>query len=125
MFYKVENIRINPMAFNLMTTVKDSYDVVFKLICKKYATHIQPIGLTSLDTISHAYSRIMAVAYYMNIIERNNLEDFYNILSVLELKTNKILGDEWQEHRYYCLYWNEDFRKQWNDYSNFIDNILK
>tara|TARA_S200000501_G_scaffold140307_1_gene132645 strand:- start:387 stop:722 length:336 start_codon:yes stop_codon:yes gene_type:complete len=109
------------MAFHLMATVKDSYDALFKLMCKKHATHIQPIGHTSLDTTSHTYSRTMAAAYYMNIIEQNDLEDFYKILSVLELKTKKILGDEWQEHRHYCRDWNEDFRKQWKDHPNFID----
>ena len=91
-------------------------------MCKKHATHIQPIGHTSLDTASHAYSRTMAAAYYMNIIEQNDLEDFYKILSILELKTKKILGDDrWQEHRHYCRDWNKDFRKQWKDHPNFLD----
>ena len=75
MFYLVENIRINTMVFHLMATVKDSYDASLKLMSKKHATHIEPIGDTSLDTTSHAYSRTMGAAYYMNIIERNDLKD--------------------------------------------------
>ena len=77
------------MAFHLMATVKNSYDALFRLNCKKHATHIQPIGHTSLDTTSHAYSRTMAAAHYMNNIEQNELEDFYKILSVLELQTKR------------------------------------
>ena len=111
------------MAFHLMATVKDSYDAVFKLMCKKHATHIESIGDTLLDTASHAYSRTMEAAYYMNIIERNDLKDFFQILSVIEQKTKKILRDEWQEYRHYRRGWNEDFRKQWKDYSNFTDTF--
>ena len=110
------------MAFHLMATIKDSYDAAFKLISKKHATHIEPIGDTSLDTTSHAYSRTMEAAYYMNIIERNDLKDYFQILSVLEQKTKKILGDEWQEYRHYRRDWNEDFRKQWKDHPNFLDS---
>ena len=50
------------MAFHLMATVKNSYDAAFKLMCGKYATHIEPIGDTSLDTTSHSYSRTMEAA---------------------------------------------------------------
>ena len=92
-------------------------------MCKKHATHIEPIGDTSLDTISHAYSRTMEAAYYINIIERNDLKDYFQILSVLEQKTKKILGDEWQEYRHYRRDWNEDFRKQWKDHPKFLDTF--
>ena len=78
------------MAFHLMATVKDSYDAAFKLMCKKHETHIEPTDDTSLDTTSHAYSRTMEAAYYMNIIERNNLQDYFQILSVIEQKTKTI-----------------------------------
>ena len=37
----------------------------------------------------------MEATYFMNIIERNDLKDYFQILSVLEQKTKKILGDEW------------------------------
>jgi len=70
------------MAFHLMATVKDSLPYFFKLFSKKRATHIEPIGHTSLDTASYAYSRTMEAAYYMNIIEQNDLNDFFQILSV-------------------------------------------
>ena len=75
------------MAFHLMGTDKDSYDAALKIMCKKHATHIEPIADTSLDTTSHAYSRTMEVAYYMNIIECNDLKDYFQILSVLKQKT--------------------------------------
>ena len=65
----------------------------------------------------------MKAAYYMNIIERNDLKDYFEILSVLEQKTKKILGDEWQEYRHYRGDWNEDFRKQWKDHPNFLDTF--
>ena len=59
----------------------------------------------------------------MNIIERNDLKDYFQILSVLEQKTKKILGDEWQEYRHYRRDWNEDFRKHWKDHPNFLDTF--
>ena len=43
---------------------------------------------------------------YMNIIEQNDLKDFFQILSVLEQKTKKILGDEWHEYKHYHRDWN-------------------
>ena len=107
------------MAFHLMATVKDSYDAAFKLMSKKHATHIEPISHTSLDTASHAYSRTMEAAYYMNIIERNDLKDFFQILSVLELKTKKILGDEWQEYRQYQRDWNDKYREMFKDHPEY------
>ena len=107
------------MAFHLMATVKDSYDAAFKLMSKKHATHIEPISHTSLDTASHTYSRTMEVAYYISIIERNDLKDFFQILSVLELKTKKILGDEWQEYRQYQRDWNDKYREMFKDHPEY------
>ena len=107
------------MAFHLMATVKDSFPYTFKLFSKKRATHIEPIGHTSLDTASHAYSRTMEAAYYMNIIERNDLKDFFQILSVLELKTKKILGDEWQEYRHYRRDWNGKYTEMFKDHPEY------
>ena len=107
------------MAFHLMATVKDSYDATFKLMCKKHATHIEPIDDTSLDTASHAYSRTMEAAYYMNIIEQNDLKDFFQIPSVLELKTKKISGDEWHEYRHYCGDWNNTYTEMFKDHPEY------
>ena len=59
----------------------------------------------------------------MNIIERNDLKDYFEILSVLEQKTKKILVDEWQEYRNYRRDWNEVFRKEWKDHPNFLDTF--
>ena len=107
------------MAFHLMATVKDSFPHAFKLLSKTRATHIEPIGHTSLDTASHAYSRTMEAAYYMNIIERNDLKDFFQILSVLELKTKKIFEDEWQEYRHYQRDWNDKYTEMFKDHPEY------
>tara|TARA_B100000945_G_scaffold149315_1_gene119699 strand:+ start:550 stop:768 length:219 start_codon:yes stop_codon:yes gene_type:complete len=63
-----------------MATIKNSLPYTFRIFSKRRATHIEPIGNTSLDTRSNAYRRTMEATYYINILEQHDLKDFFKFL---------------------------------------------
>ena len=70
------------MAEYFVVTTKDQHGAYFQTRSRKWTRDIIPLGKTTLNNSDTAYSRLPEAAYYMNIIERNVLKDYFQILSV-------------------------------------------
>ena len=64
-----------------------------------------------------------AIAHNINFYERNDLEDFYIIISVLEFKIKNIIGHKLQKDRNHYRVLNLTFLKEWKDLPDFIDTF--